>query len=65
MLLLNPIARVALAGSMAPAIASGVEALLTRDIVIYDEWCAARGLAKIARDTFLGAHQILGLAVDR
>jgi len=32
MLLLNPIARVALAGSMAPAIASGVEALLTRDI---------------------------------
>ncbi len=65
MLLLNPIARVALAGSMAPAIASGVEALLTRDIAIYDEWCAARGLAKIARDTFLGAHQILGLAVDR
>jgi hypothetical protein len=50
---------------MAPAIASGVEALLTRDIAIYDEWCAARGLAKIARDTFLGAHQILGLAVNR
>ena len=65
MLLLNPVARVALAGSMAPAIAPGVEALLARDVAIYDEWCAARGLARIARDIFSGGHQILGLAVDR
>lgn len=65
MLLINPSAKVALAGSMAPFIASEVEELLSRDIAVYDEWCAARGLAKIAQDAFSGAHQILGLAVDR
>ncbi len=65
MLLMNPCARVALAGSMAPSIAPGVEALLARDVAVYDEWCAARGLARIARDVFSGATGILGLAVDR
>ncbi|WP_292491246.1 methanogenesis marker 12 protein [Methanoculleus sp. 10] len=65
MLLVNPGARVALAGSMAPAIAPGVEALLAREVAVYDEWCAARGLARIARDVFSGATGILGLAVDR
>ncbi|MBP7411823.1 MAG: methanogenesis marker 12 protein, partial [Methanoculleus sp.] len=64
MLLINPGARVALAGSMAPAIASGVKTLLARDVAVYDEWCAARGLARIARDVFSGATGILGLAVD-
>lgn len=65
MLLLNPGANVALAGSMAPAIAPRVEELLSRDVTIYDEWCAARGLARIARDVFTGATDILGLAVER
>jgi hypothetical protein len=65
MLLINPGAKVALAGSMAPAIAPGVEALLSREVAIYDEWCASRGLARIARDVFSGATGILGLAVER
>ena len=65
MLLVNPSAQIALAGSMAPSIAPGVEALLARDVAVYDEWCAARGLARIARDVFSGATGILGLAVDR
>ena len=65
MLLINPGAKVALAGSMAPAIAPGVEVLLSREVAVYDEWCAARGLARIARDVFSGATGILGLAVER
>ncbi|WP_292729713.1 methanogenesis marker 12 protein [Methanoculleus sp.] len=65
MLLINPGAKVALAGSMAPAIAPGVEALLSREVAVYDEWCASRGLARIARDVFSGATGILGLAVER
>ncbi|NMA09925.1 putative methanogenesis marker protein 12 [Methanoculleus chikugoensis] len=65
MLLLNPGAEVALAGSMAPAIAPRVKELLSRNVTVYDEWCASRGLARIARDVFLGATDILGLAVER
>ncbi|MDI6866139.1 methanogenesis marker 12 protein [Methanoculleus sp.] len=65
MLLLNPGAKVALAGSMAPIIAPEVEALLSRKVAVYDEWCAARGLVRIARDVFSGASEILGLAVER
>ncbi|NLA38146.1 MAG: methanogenesis marker 12 protein, partial [Methanomicrobiales archaeon] len=65
MLLINPGASVALAGSMAPAIAPGVKSLLAREVAVYDEWAAARGLAKIARDVFSGdAQEILGLTVD-
>ncbi len=62
--LLNPDARVALAGAMAPAIAPGVEKLLGRTVAVYDEWCAARGLVKIARDVWEGKREILGLGVD-
>jgi len=65
MLLINPGAKVALAGSMAPAIAPGVETLLSREVAVYDEWCAARGLAGIAREVFSGATEVLGLAVER
>ncbi|MDK2916558.1 MAG: hypothetical protein PWR25_1115 [Euryarchaeota archaeon] len=65
MLLLNPGAKVALAGTMAPAIAPQVEELLSRNVTVYDEWCASRGLARIARDVFTGATEILGLAVER
>ena len=64
LLLLNPRARVALAGSLAPLIAPEVESLLDTDVAVYDEWCASRGLAKIARDVFSGTQEILGLGVD-
>ncbi|MDD1702272.1 MAG: methanogenesis marker 12 protein [Methanoregula sp.] len=64
LLLLNSRARVAIAGSLAPAIAPEVEALLGQEVEVYDEWCASRGLAKIAHDVFSGTPDILGLDVD-
>jgi putative methanogenesis marker protein 12 len=64
LLMLNRNARVALAGSLAPVIAPEVRALLGRDITVYDEWCASRGLVSIARDVFSGSTGILGLSVD-
>ena len=64
LLLLNPTARCALAGSLAPVIGEEVSALLHRNVRVYDEWCAARGLSKIARDTFSGKEEILGIEVD-
>ena len=62
--LLNKNARVALAGSLAPVIADEVRSLLGCEVTVYDEWCASRGLARIARDVFSGKNEILGLAVD-
>ena len=62
--LLNPRASIALAGSLAPAIAPEVRSLLGTDVAVYDEWCASRGLARIARDVFSGSKTILGLDVD-
>jgi len=64
LLLLNPCAKVAVAGSLAPAIGKEVGTLLGREVTLYDEWCASRGLARIARDVFSGARQILGIDVD-
>jgi putative methanogenesis marker protein 12 len=64
LLLLNTRARVALAGSLAPIIASEVKDLLGQDVAIFDEWCASSGLVKIARDVFHGSTNILGLGVD-
>jgi putative methanogenesis marker protein 12 len=64
MLLLNPEARVALAGTLGPALAADVRGLLKRDVPAFDEWCAARGLARIAHDVFSGTTDILGLGVD-
>jgi putative methanogenesis marker protein 12 len=64
MLLLNGDAKIALAGSLAPAVAPEVRRLLMRDVAVYDEWCASKGLARIARDVFSGETQILGLDVD-
>lgn len=62
--LLNPRAKVALAGSLAPNIAEEVRALLRCDVAVYNEWCASRGLSRIARDVFLEKQDILGLNVD-
>jgi putative methanogenesis marker protein 12 len=64
MRLLNPGAKIALAGSLAPVVAPEVGSLLGENIAVYDEWCASRGLAKIARDVFSGREEILGLDVD-
>jgi putative methanogenesis marker protein 12 len=61
--MLNEHASVALAGSLAPEIAPEVQRLLQVPVAVYDEWCAARGLSKIARDVFSGCTQILGLDV--
>ncbi len=64
LLLLNNRARVAIAGSLASVIAPEVKALLGRDVAVFDEWCASRGLVRIARDVFSGKTEILGLDVD-
>jgi putative methanogenesis marker protein 12 len=63
LLLLAPGARVALAGTMAPVVAGEVRSLLRTDVAVYDEWCAADGLALIAGEVFSGARDILGLEV--
>ena len=62
--LLNRNAKVALAGSLAPAIAAEVQSLLGCGVAVYDEWCASRGLVRIARDVFSGKKEILGLKTD-
>jgi len=62
--LLNPRASVALAGSLAPILAPEVEKLLGRNVAVFDEWCASRGLVRIAHDVFRGKPEILGLDVD-
>jgi len=64
LLLLNPCANVALAGSLAPVIGPEVSHLLGRQVTVYDEWCASRGLAKIAKDVYSGSRSILGIDVD-
>ena len=64
LLMLNTMARVALAGSLAPVIAPEVGRLLGRDVAVFDEWCASKGLVRIAHDVFCGSTTILGLDVD-
>jgi len=64
LLLLNIHARLAIAGSLAPVIAPDVEVLLGRKMAVFDEWCASRGLVRIAHDVFCGSTKILGLDVD-
>jgi putative methanogenesis marker protein 12 len=60
---LNPKARIALAGTCAPVIAPEIENLLGETPAVFDEWCASRGLARIARDVFGGKRGILGIGV--
>jgi putative methanogenesis marker protein 12 len=64
MRLLNPRAVVALAGSLAPVVAQEVGTILGSNVAVYDEWCASRGCARIARDVFSGKRRILGLDTD-
>ncbi|MDD1706801.1 MAG: methanogenesis marker 12 protein [Methanoregulaceae archaeon] len=65
MLLLSPLADIALAGSLAHEVANDVSDLLGRPIKVYDEWCASQGLAWIARDVFRGRKEILGIGVNK
>jgi putative methanogenesis marker protein 12 len=60
---LSPGAPVALAGTCAPLIAGEVGVLLGEKPAVFDEWCASRGLARIARDVFSGKREILGIGV--
>jgi putative methanogenesis marker protein 12 len=62
--LLNPDARIAVAGTLAPVIAGEAGRLLGLPVAVYDEWCASRGLARIAGDVFSGASRILGIDVN-
>ena len=60
---LNPEAKAALAGSAGPLVALEVERLLGEQVTVFDEWCASRGLWKIARDVSRGKRNILGIGV--
>jgi len=60
--ILAPHAPVALCGSLAEEISGDVIELLQADVHIYDEWTAARGLAKIAEAVYSGERNILGLS---
>ncbi|MDD1656550.1 MAG: methanogenesis marker 12 protein [Methanomicrobiales archaeon] len=62
---LNPGATAALAGTLGPQVAPEVERLLGIPVTVFDEWCASRGLWKIARDVVSGKQDILGIRVRR
>ncbi|WP_209690854.1 methanogenesis marker 12 protein [Methanomicrobium sp. W14] len=65
MRLLNKNAKIAVAGSLAPAISDEISSLLGTKVYVYDEWCAAKGLSSIAEDVFeKGKRNILGLKVS-
>jgi len=64
LLVLNNRAHIALAGSLASTIAGEVKSLLGCEVSVFDEWCASKGLVRIARDVFCGKKEILGLDVD-
>ncbi len=65
LLMLNPQASVALAGSLAPELADEISALLNKPVAVFDEWAASLGLALAAREIFSGAKDILGVAVAK
>ena len=62
--LLNHDAKVALAGSKGPVIADEVRSLLGEEIYVYDEWCASKGLSKMAEYVFTKRAGVLGLDLD-
>jgi putative methanogenesis marker protein 12 len=60
---LAPEAKAAVAGTLGPQVAPEVERLLGIPVTVFDEWCASRGLWKIARDVVSGKRDILGIPV--
>ncbi|MDR2854829.1 MAG: methanogenesis marker 12 protein [Methanomicrobiales archaeon] len=61
--LLAPQAKVALSGSLAEDIHAEVSFLLDQEVLVFDEWAAARGLCMIAEAVYHGAQEIVGLGV--
>lgn len=62
--LLAPCAPVALCGSRAQSVSDEIRNLLHCDLLILDEWTAARGLSRIAEDIFSKkVRKILGIPV--
>ena len=60
---LCPGARAAVAGTLGPQVAPEMGRLLGEPVTVFDEWCASRGLWKIARDVSAGVKEILGIRV--
>ena len=61
--LLSPKATIALCGSLAQDIHAEVSRLLGQEILLFDEWAAAKGLAMIAEAVYMGKREIVGLGV--
>jgi hypothetical protein len=62
--LLAPDAPVALCGSRAGSVSEEISRLLGCELLVLDEWTAAKGLSRIAEDVFSKkVTQILGIPV--
>jgi len=61
--LLSPDAKIALCGSLAEEIHAEVSRLLDRQVLLFDEWAAAKGLSMIAEAVYMGEREIVGLDV--
>ena len=61
--LLAPQAKIALCGSLAQDIHAEASHLLDQEVLVFDEWVAARGLSMIAEAVYHGAREIVGLHV--
>lgn len=61
--LLAPRAKIAICGSLAQDIHAEVSHLLDQEVLVFDEWVAARGLCMIAEAVYHGAREIVGLYV--
>jgi putative methanogenesis marker protein 12 len=61
--LLAPQAKIALCGSLAKDLHAEVSYLLDQEVLVFDEWVAARGLCMIAEAVYHGAKEIVGLHV--
>jgi len=62
--LLAPNAPVALCGSRALSVSDEIKQLLCCDLLVLDEWTAAKGLSRIAEDIFSkNIRNILGIPV--
>jgi putative methanogenesis marker protein 12 len=61
--LLSPNATIALCGSLAQDIHAEVSHLLDEQVLLFDEWVAAKGLSMIAEAVYMGEREIVGLGV--
>jgi len=61
--ILSPKAKIALCGSLAQDIHAEVSHLLEQEVLLFDEWTAAKGLSMIAEAVCMGEREIVGLAI--